>query len=183
MSHFIHLVETVVISEHNLTPSDVKKIDPMNYLQAKKLIAAKSALIRYVPGSEATVLVLELMELIIQSFEDPSLSPEVRIKNMWKVCITARIWRKSLQDKKLLLKDHFFTSPTATCIEMNAHNLIQLALKFKDKPCLFLPTLQNSQICETIFRFTRSVSSANSTIINFSVKSFFKRSSNIMFLE
>lgn len=69
------------------------------------------------------------------------------------------------------LNDSFITSNCYTCIEINAHNLIQLIRKLRhDKtPELFVPTLFNSQMNEETFRQVRSMGTVNYTKVNFSL--------------
>lgn len=92
-----------------------------------------------------------------------------------------RIWRAWLKrNKHYTIKDNFLTNNCYLCIELNAHNLIKLITLFKDKrqtltPEMFRSTIFSSQMCEKLFRSTRSMTASNSTVINFSIKDFIYR--------
>lgn len=83
-----------------------------------------------------------------------------------------RIWRKHiLMSPSQKLKQNFITHNAYTCIEINARCLINLVKKFREAntPELFLPTLFDSQTCESMFRQLRSMGTMNFTRINFSI--------------
>ncbi|CAF1617686.1 unnamed protein product, partial [Didymodactylos carnosus] len=71
-------------------------------------------------------------------------------------------------------------------VELNAHNLLYLILLVKEKQ---LPKeslniyLFNSQSCEDMFRNTRPLSDAYSTIINFTIHDFFRRAEKLSLLN
>lgn len=80
----------------------------------------------------------------------------------------------------------FITMPAHLSVELNAHNLLYLVLLVlqKDLPPHALDVhLFNSQSCESIFRNTRSLSGVYSTIINFSVHDFLRRSKRLSILD
>ncbi|CAF1559695.1 unnamed protein product, partial [Didymodactylos carnosus] len=70
--------------------------------------------------------------------------------------------------------------------EINAHNLRYLTLLVKQnklpKEVLSIYSF-NSQSCESIFRNTRSLSGAYSTIINFTVHDFLRRAKKLLILN
>lgn len=59
-------------------------------------------------------------------------------------------------------------------MELNAHMLINVYRKLRQKNCLslFIPELFSSQPCESFFRCARSLTSTQSTVINFTTKQF-----------
>ena len=69
---------------------------------------------------------------------------------------------------------------------MNAHNLLYIILLIKDKE-LPLEALNvylfNSQACESMFRNTRSLSGIYSSIVNFTIADFLRRSQKISILN
>jgi hypothetical protein len=77
------------------------------------------------------------------------------------------------------LANNFITSNCYTCVELNAHALVNIICNFRDNPLLtnemFLPYLFSSQPCEKIFRTTRSMTSTLSTVVNYSIKDIMQR--------
>ena len=72
-------------------------------------------------------------------------------------------------------------------VELNAHNLLYIVCSVKQqhlpKQALTNIHLFNSQSCESIFRDARSLSGTFSTMVNFSVKSFIRRSQKLSVLN
>ncbi|CAF1309855.1 unnamed protein product [Rotaria sordida] len=95
------------------------------------------------------------------------------------------------QSSTLINKDnnknkYFITKTAYLSVELNPHNLLYLILLVKQKQ---LPKeslniyLSNSQSCEAMFRNTRSLSGAYSTIINFTVHKFLQRTRKLAILN
>ena len=63
------------------------------------------------------------------------------------------------------------------CVEIIAHSLIYLITKFREEnsPELFLVFLFSSQACESFFRLARSMTTTESTVINFTMKEFLSK--------
>lgn len=89
-----------------------------------------------------------------------------------------RIWRYWLQQQPTYnLDKNFITSNCYTCIEINAHTIIQCMVNLENQkqPELFAPNLFDSQPCESMFRQLRSMSTTFSTVVNCSVLEFIYR--------
>lgn len=83
-----------------------------------------------------------------------------------------RMWRISiLKNEEYNVQQNFITENCYTCIEMNAHSIVNLAIKLRNnqQECYFMPTLWSSQPCESLFRQLRSMSTTFSTVVNCSM--------------
>ena len=69
---------------------------------------------------------LSLMRNIRNAFFDKSLSPLDRIFCCGIRCFFCRIWGSWLSANKDDLNEHFITDNAYTCIELNAHMLLNL---------------------------------------------------------
>lgn len=137
---------------------------------------------RSLDGSQGTIKFLEIMRNINKSFMDEDLTPLQRIYMVWYSLFIIRLWREFVNSKKnLSLKNNFLSLNCYTCIELNAHGLLLSMVQFKKHklPHLFLPTLFNSQHCESLFRQIRSISSTFSTVTNCTIKEISQRISKI----
>jgi len=97
------------------------------------------------------------------------------MKLLWKWTFFLRLWRKWIQsDGDYSLNHNFINLNAYTCVEINAHALINILRKLRDseEPELFLIWLFNSQPCEKFFRTARSLSGVKSTVTNFSIFEF-----------
>lgn len=124
------------------------------------------------------------MRDINDCFTDVNLTPLQRVRKIWYSLFLIRIWRESiLSSKTYRLKDNFLSSNCYSCLELNAHELINclLYLKKVNKPEWFKPYLFSSQPCENIFRQLRSLSTDYSTVTNCTVKEATSRVANIQF--
>jgi hypothetical protein len=160
--------------KHGLVLGDISLGDKMNYSSVIKLIDPKVSfyLSQHVPGSEATILYLKLMRFTILPFVDEDMPPSERIYGIWYAVFITRIWRHHLtkiNEKNRL--DLFLSYNLYSCIELNAHALINLIIKlrYSNQLQLFQPTLFNSQVCESFFRRLRSMSTTSSTVVNFTL--------------
>lgn len=91
-----------------------------------------------------------------------------------------RIWRAWLKSKNdYTISNNFITNNCYSCIEINAHSLIRLIVKFRDDtnltPDMFTIWNFSSQTCEQFFRVTRSLTTTFSTVVNFSMKGIISR--------
>ena len=96
---------------------------------------------------------------------------------MWLTCKTTGASRRNRA---------FITTPAHLSVELDAHNLLYLVLLVQQKdlpPHALDVQLFNSQSCESIFRNTRALSGVYSTIINFSVHDFLRRSKRLSILN
>lgn len=184
VDHIRTLVQTVSRDQHGLYELHVNQHDKMNFISVQKITDQKviQLLGKFVNRSSGTVLYLKITDMILRAFLDMSLSNLERIKYMWYALFILRIWRKSvLQTPGRKLADHFITSYTYTCVEINAHSLVAVMLYLKTSKLehLFMPHLMSSQPCESQFREIRSQSSLGSTVINCSVLDMIRRCETI----
>lgn len=184
------LIDTISKDKHCLTESDINPKDRQYFLSASKMrnTNTQQCLLEYVPGSKPTVLYLRMMQSVTRSMLDPNLTIKERIAHMWYGVFVVRIWRSWLsgfaaknKSKKNVhhstdgptysLLENFISCNAYTCIEINAHALILLIIKLRDinRPELFLTHLLGSQSSESTFRQLRSMTSTQSTVINFTM--------------
>ena len=81
---------------------------------------------------------------------------------------------------------YFITRPAYLSAEINAHNLLYLILLVQQKqlpPQVLHAHTFSSQSCESIFRNTRALSGIYSTIVNFTVHDFLRRSQRLSLLN
>lgn len=172
--HIKNLLKTVAKEVHGLVLSDICPDDRQNFDSLEKLMDDRvlNAMKAQVADSEGTVMYLTLCKLITSSFLATNLMATERIYRIWYAAFFLRCWRKWLKsNSNYSLKENFITDNAYTCIEINAHNLIQAIIKLRSngQENLFLPHLFASQPCEHIFRMMRSMGTVNFTKINFSL--------------
>lgn len=160
--------------EHNLNQSDIDCNDRMNVKSAEKLFQPNVlSLLEQYYGQETKglVLYLTMMRNISDAFS-PIEPLESRISKIWYNVFVLRAWRYECKRERSL--KNFVTSNVYNCIELNAHMLINVYIHLRDlnKLELFLPELFNSQACENFFRCARSLTSTQSTVINFTTLQF-----------
>lgn len=93
-----------------------------------------------------------------------------------------RIWRHYIRsNKSYTLKNNCITTNAYSCVELNAHSMVLLVMHLRDSNLsdLFKPDLMDSQPCESFFRQVRSLTTTNSTIVNFSLKEMLGRLNRI----
>jgi hypothetical protein len=116
---------------------------------------------------------IDLINSVIASYLDKSLSAEKRLEEIWYANFFVRYWREwiTLQPSFSLSKN-FLTTNAYMCIEISAHSLLAFLLILRSIPehndC-FTPWLLGSQSCEKSFRSLRSMTGTFSTIINFTM--------------
>lgn len=186
IEHLYELLELFPKDQHQLTHSTLNPTDRQNYRSVLRLCDQRvTDLLRgHVKGSEATVQFLQIMRDINDCFTDVNLTPLQRVRKIWYSLFLIRIWRESiLSSKTYRLKDNFLSSNCYSCLELNAHELINclLYLKKVNKPEWFKPYLFSNQPCENIFRQLRSLSTVYSTVTNCTVKEATSRVANIQF--
>lgn len=178
------LVKNFTKDQHQLTPSVLNPIDRMNFPSVLRMCDANviNLLKENVKNSVGTVIYLEMMRDIIESYRDKDLHPIDRIQKIWYAVFICRLWREYVESKShLTLEANFLTHNCYTCIELNAHCLvlIMLYLKERDMPHLFRPEFFESQPCEQMFRQIRSFTSTYSTVVNCSIKEIVSRINKI----
>ena len=171
--HIVDLINKCSKDLTELTMSNINPKDKMNYKSAEKMCKEKvtSLLLEQVPGSLATSTYLTLMRKIMTSFQDPALTPLERIELIWECVFFFRELRRWIQTTDgYTLSNNFITSNAYSCLEVNAHSLIQIIQILRDEENheLFLPWLFSSQCCEQIFRSLRLSSTIKTSMPTFS---------------
>ncbi|XP_031354871.1 uncharacterized protein LOC116179261 [Photinus pyralis] len=183
--HLFLLIHRFPKNDHFLAESDLNNEVKMNFRSAEKICSeAVLNLLKKLSEetseeTDATVQYLRIMQYATSSFLDQALTVEVRIYRMWYCVFFLRIWRQwILNTASLKLSDNFLTSNAYLCIEQNAHSIIKIIRLFHKHDLdfnMFIPHLFSSQVCEQIFRATRSMTSTFSTVVNFSLKNIMER--------
>ncbi|VEN51230.1 unnamed protein product [Callosobruchus maculatus] len=179
--HLEQLINDFSKDQHLLTASDLKAEDKMCFKSAEKMCSESVInLLKSKPGCEGTIAYLKIMQFAIASLLDFDLDVNQRLYKLWFCVFFLRIWRKWIADHpSLKIGNNFITSNCYLCIELNAHALINICTNFRDNPNLtndmFLPHLFSSQTCEKVFRATRSMTTTNSTVVNYSIKDIIRR--------
>lgn len=187
--HLYHLIDTENKSKHFLTKSDLKAEDKMNYRSAKKMCDDK--VINLLKGNiecKATVLYLKLMNFLNDSLVNKADTLDNIVYKLWYITFFLRYWRSWLKSNaEYKLKDNFITCNAYTCIEINSHMIVKIIKLFQNNPALdpsmLLLYLFNSQPCEKLFRAARSLTSTQSTVVNFSIKQLMSRVDRITFIQ
>lgn len=174
ISHIKYLITNVSKDKHLLTEYDINPKDRQNFKSASKIYNNNTIMLlnENVPDSNGTQIYLKIMQFVASAFLDDDILPIKRIYNIWYAVFMLRIWRKYIDSHTdLNTRDNFITENCYTCVELNAHSLVNLAINLRESnQCeLFLPTLFSSQPCEGLFRQIRSMSSTFSTVVNSSM--------------
>lgn len=183
VSHLKILINISRKDVHGLTLKDICPDDRQNYDSFVKVMDQRvsDALVKNIPDTEATVMFIKICRQIASSLNDDNITPVERLYLIWHSVYFLRGWRKWIKNieerckknkeatKNYSVQQNFITQNAYACIEINAHNLVQIMIRFREenKPELLLTHLFNSQTCEQTFRQFRSMSTANWTKINF----------------
>lgn len=170
--------------KHGLCPSTIRPKDKQNFESVLAICNEKVIdLLASVEGSEATILYLRVLNGVLQSFLDLRLTPIERIRKIWFVLFVLRIWKRFILEsgKKYSVEEHFITQNCYTCVEINAHSIVFLMLRLRERKLdsLFRLEMLGSQQCESIFRQIRSLSSTYSTVTNCSILDLVRKMSKI----
>lgn len=174
--------------KHELTTSILNPADKQNFRSVEKMCSVKvtNLLKSSVKGSHATVVFLEIIRDVTDAFLNPNLMPLERIRKVWYCVFLIRMWKKYIMThRSYTLKKNFLTANCYSCIELNAHSLIQIMVYLRsiNRPELFLPHLFGSQQCESVFRQLRSLTSTFSTVANCTTKEALNRFSKLHILN
>lgn len=174
VSHLKILINTVSKEQHGLILRDCSPDDRQNYKSLEKVMQPRvsDALLKYVPGSEGTVMYIRICSQVISSLCSNDMTPCQRLYSIWHANYFIRGWRKWVkQNEYYTINRNFLTWNAYACIEINAHNLVRAINLFREHnlPNLFIPTLFTSQPCEETYRQMRSMGSMNYTKINFTL--------------
>ena len=66
------------------------------------------------------------MRKLRDSHFEKGLSPLKRLSEIWEVVFFLRIWRCWLNENSYLESEHFITNNAYTCIELNAHLVLNI---------------------------------------------------------
>lgn len=188
IAHLQFLLNNFSKDEHQLTQSILDPVDKQNVASALRMCDSKviGLLKEHLTTSDGTVLFLEMMQSIVDSFYDYKLLPLDRIAKMWYPNFILRLWRDYIESQpNLTVRDNFVTPATYACIEVNAHSIVQLIIHLKNDGLdeWFLPFLYDSQECESFFRQVRSLTTVHCRVANCSVKEIIARMNRIQLLN
>ncbi|KAE8747048.1 hypothetical protein FOCC_FOCC006186 [Frankliniella occidentalis] len=184
-THIRSVIKNIEQGFHGLTKHDLDKEDKMNFNASKKICSERvtDQLSLHVAGSKATILYLTSMRYLMEGCLDTSLSPSEKLCKVWYCVLFLRYWKKWLLDHSTYkVSEQFITPNLYVCVEVIAHALIKLLVKFRDSPIYLFIHLYSSQPCEMFFRLARSMTT-ESTVINFSIKEFLARVKRIDLLH
>lgn len=172
--HLSVLINNFSKDKHLLTPSDLSSKDKMNFASVIKICDPKiwNLLKLHVPGSEGTVLYLQMMYFVIISYLSKTMTIADRIYFLWYSVFFIRLWRAWIdRETEYSLTNNCITSKTYLCIELNAHALLNSIFSCIEEGSTdnFLPWLFGSQQCESFYRNLRSMSTTFSTVVNCSL--------------
>ena len=134
--------------------------------------------------TQGTIFYLKMMRNVRDAILNKSL-PTIRVYLKWKTIFILRIWRTWLEENGYHENEHFITPNAYTCIEINGHLMVNIALKVASgmlppESLRFWKT--GSQSCEQMFRLLRSMTPTFSKIINFTLKGMLDRVHKITFM-
>lgn len=184
--HLFALLDEATRDQHGIFRSDIENHDKMNFNSVQRMSDPKviELLKQHVDGSDGTIMYLNLMNRVLRSFLDFSLTPLERIYNIWYVVFLLRMWKKEIVEKKLKT-ENYITNNTYICIEVNAHSLVSIILYLKANRLdqLFLPHLMSSQASDFFFREYRSMSSMGNSFTTTSVMEMIQRCERIALMN
>lgn len=184
IEHLYTLLNTKSKDQHLMTGTTLNPSDRQNFSSVLRMCSENVIVLlkSEIQNSQATVIFLQLMKDVLDSFMDTSLAPLVRISKIWYCVFILRIWKMFIKThKKYTLKESFLSSNCYSCIELNAHSLVLCLVYLRENnlPNWFVPQLYSSQACEATFRQLRSFTSTFSTVANCSVKEALSRVTQI----
>lgn len=189
------LLQQVGKSVSSLTESQVtQNKDRMSYEIASKVCNPRLTKLLKGPKEAATKGYLVMMRHIEIAYIEETTTPEQRIFSAWYAAFFIRIWKNLLvssdRDNRSdafnpTLMKNFISTNLATCIELNGHSILIFHNMCREmgQPELFLPSLLNSQHCESTFRSWRSLSSTRSTVVNMDIMEVTYRSTRLQVME
>ncbi|KAK3907294.1 Hydroxysteroid dehydrogenase-like protein 2 [Frankliniella fusca] len=135
ITHIRLLTKEESREKHGLTDQDLNNEDKMNLFNLLFKICTSRVtelMATSVPGSNATVAYLTNMRI-------------------WHCAFFLRFWKLWLKNHKSYTMENFVTANLYVCIEIIAHTLTIILMKFRDNlfPQFYLPSLFSSQACES----------------------------------
>ncbi|GAB0086470.1 Peptidase S1, PA clan [Sergentomyia squamirostris] len=180
-NHLLTMVKTQPKTLHGMTEHELtSKTDKMKFDVVQKMFQDKViSCLQEVPNSRGTIFYIKLMKTVYETiYKD--MSPSQRLKQLWYLVFFCREWMGHCKENDINL-DHFITTNTYACIEINAHSFVNL-LRFcnaNNLSHLLIPPILSSQTCESFFRHARSMSTTRSTVINFNMLEFLYKTRRI----
>ncbi|KAK3918789.1 Structure-specific endonuclease subunit slx4 [Frankliniella fusca] len=172
-------------SDHGLSPSDLDK-DKMNFNSSVKICSIRvTDVLKSTPGANGTMEYLTVMRYVLEAFLNEKLCASERIYKIWYALFFLRFWKLWLLGQQRYTLENFVTRNLYMCIEILAHALILLVIKFRDEECPedLLVHLFSSQPSESFFRYARSMTTTQQTVINFPMKDFLQKVRRIDILQ
>ncbi|CAF1670968.1 unnamed protein product [Adineta ricciae] len=177
IQHLFDLIHLKNKLDHNLIRSDINPKNRQHFASCVKISS-------------------DMLRLIISPLIEKSTPTEERLYQMWTVLFTSRLWRAWIKHMKLSnentsdnslsskqsKRNSFIRIQTYWYIGANTHTSLYIILLIINNklPIDAINTYAfKPQACENIFRTARSLSGAYLSSINFSVKSFLKRSEEV----
>ena len=153
--------------DHLLTQTDIasdRSHDKMNTAATAKICKqfVIDLLKQHVPGSEGTQLFLTLIQYLLTAFVEYEIEPRNRLFKGIFVSSVCRRWIEQLKSEGKTI-DNMITKHCFECIELNICFLLQLVQEGNSH----LIPICCSQACEEDFRIFRSLSTLESTQVNF----------------
>ncbi|CAF4361896.1 unnamed protein product, partial [Rotaria sp. Silwood2] len=193
MYHLENIVKNNINKiDHALVMSDLDPSDRQNYRSCEKISSDEVlSILESDDDSYATFLYIKLLRYIIDAFINKATPIKDRIYFSWTIVFVCRLWKAWLnaEFKSATQKcrdEYFITAPAYYSVEINAHTLLYLIL-LVDQGSLQSESLQiplfSSQLCESIFRSTRSLTGTQSTMVNFTVMDFLHRAEKLTALQ
>ena len=163
-SHLRKVVNDVPKERHGLTKKDINNKDKQNYHSIAILVGddLKECLLELTGPIRptGTIAYLGLMRKLRDAFFEKAMTPIDRVARLWEVVFFVRIWRCWLSENGYSETIHFVTTNAYTCIELNAHFLVNLLFNVINggfpKEVLRV-WFSGSQACEQLFRLVRSM--------------------------
>lgn len=176
------LIDNVPKLNHNLSKSDLNSNDKMSANKAIKMCDEKveNALLKMSSSDTLAIRIfLRVMRYTYEPLASENMKFTVRLYKMWYAVFVLRAWRKNNKATE------FITLNAYICQEINAHGFTNLSIKLRNEGMdeLLLPSLFQSQTCESFFRKLRSFSSCEETVVNFDMKDVSNRIKKIQILE
>ena len=179
--HHLRLLQnTFGKDQHGLRERDLNSKDKQNFEAVVRMTSLSvKKLLEKLPDAKGTLAYLRVIEFVMDSYLDKNIDVCSRVTKAWYAVFFLRYWRHwILLNPNYTLSNNFITANAYLCIELNAHCLVSLIITCRDalkEDDCFHPWLLGSQCCEKLFRSARSMSSAFSTVINFSILGLLRR--------
>lgn len=140
VEHLSKLIDIFTKEKHDLCPYTIRPNDRQNFESVLRICNENVInLLSNIDGTDGTVLYLKVLNNILKSFLDLTLTPIERIRKIWFATFILRIWRRFIfetKDPKVKMKDvatQFLSQNCYACVEINAHSLVFFMLYLREK--------------------------------------------------